>query len=139
MIGRLLIDECLSPDLVQLAVDAGHVESTCVRNRGLLGRKDWSLFEYLLEHDFILVTLNAQDFRGDGISNPGGLYANVELHPGLICLGSALDASISRQRRLFTHVLARLAELPDLVNQALEVQEGEDDSISLKVYEIPRS
>jgi hypothetical protein len=30
MIGRLLIDECLSPELVQVATDAGHVESTSV-------------------------------------------------------------------------------------------------------------
>jgi DNA-binding GntR family transcriptional regulator len=43
MIGRLLIDECLSPELVQLAIDAGHVESSCVRDRGRLGLKDWEL------------------------------------------------------------------------------------------------
>jgi hypothetical protein len=41
MIGRLLIDECLSPELVQLAIDAGHVESTSVLDRGRLGLKDW--------------------------------------------------------------------------------------------------
>jgi hypothetical protein len=28
MMLRLLIDECLSPELVQMAVAAGHVEST---------------------------------------------------------------------------------------------------------------
>lgn len=39
MIGKLLIDECLSPELVQMAVDAGHGESTCVRNRGWVGKK----------------------------------------------------------------------------------------------------
>lgn len=33
---RLLIDECLSPELVDLAVEAGYVESTCARDRGLL-------------------------------------------------------------------------------------------------------
>jgi hypothetical protein len=41
MTFRLLIDECLSPDLVDLAVDAGHVESTCLRDRELLATKDW--------------------------------------------------------------------------------------------------
>lgn len=66
MIGRLLIDECLSPELVQLAIDSGHVESTCVRDRGRLGLKDWELMEYVIEEDFILVTRNAQDFRGAG-------------------------------------------------------------------------
>ena len=63
MIGRLPIDECLSPELVQLAIAAGHVESTCVRDRGRLGLKDWELMAYVIEEDFILVTRNAQDFR----------------------------------------------------------------------------
>ena len=63
MIGRLLIDECLSPELVQLAIAAGHVESTCVRGRGRLALKDWELMAYVIEEDFILVTRNAQDFR----------------------------------------------------------------------------
>jgi hypothetical protein len=29
MIGRLLIDECLSPELAQLAIDAGTVGRRC--------------------------------------------------------------------------------------------------------------
>src|SRR5271156_5040202 len=74
MIGRLLIDECLSAELAQLAIDAGHVESTSVRDRGRLGLKDWELMEYAIEEDFILVTRNAQDFRGAGKANPGGLH-----------------------------------------------------------------
>lgn len=51
MIGRLLIDECLSPGLAQLAIDAGHVESTSVRDRGRLGLKDWELMEYVILED----------------------------------------------------------------------------------------
>jgi Domain of unknown function (DUF5615) len=49
MIGRLLIDECLSPELAQLAIEAGHVESTSVRDRGRLGLKDWELMEYVIQ------------------------------------------------------------------------------------------
>jgi hypothetical protein len=60
----LLIDECLSPDLVELAIQAGHVESTCLRDRGLLGTQDWTLIKHVLNADFTLVTVNAQDFRG---------------------------------------------------------------------------
>jgi hypothetical protein len=60
---RLLIDECLSPDL---AVAAGHVQSTCLRDRGLLGTQDWTLLKHVLAEDFSLVTVNAQDFRGGG-------------------------------------------------------------------------
>jgi len=86
---RLLIDECLSPDLVDLAVAAGHVESTCLRDRGLLGTQDWTLMKHVLAEDFTLVTVNAQDFRGSGQDAPGGFYATTELHAGLICLNSA--------------------------------------------------
>jgi hypothetical protein len=39
--ARLLIDECLSPQLVDIAIAAGHVETTCALHRGLLGAKDW--------------------------------------------------------------------------------------------------
>ena len=134
MIGRLLIDECLSPELVQLAIDAGHVESSCVRDRGRLGIKDWELMEYVIEEDFILVTRNAQDFRGAGPANPGGLHAVAELHAGLICLDSALELDFDLQQELFTHALA---ELPDLINQALEVYENEDGLISVNLYDIP--
>lgn len=86
---RLLIDECLSLDLVDLAIRAGHVESTCLRNRGLLEIKDWRLMKYALAEDFTLVTMNARDFRGRGQNTPGGLYASVELHAGLVCLNFA--------------------------------------------------
>jgi hypothetical protein len=139
MIGRFLIDECLSPELAQQAIDQGHVESTSVRDRGRLGLKDWELMEYVLQHDFILVTLNAQDFRGGGEADPGGLHAATEVHPGLICLNSTLELDIELQQELFGHALEALAEIPDLINQALEVFQNEDGSISISLYEIPSS
>lgn len=135
MIGRLLIDECLSPELAQLAIDAGHVESTSVRDRGRLGLKDWELMEYVIQEDFILVTRNAQDFRGAGKVNPGGLHGAAEVHAGLICLDSALEMDLDLQQELFRHNM--LAELPDLINQALEVYENEDGLISVNTYDIP--
>lgn len=137
MIGRLLIDECLSPELVQLAIDAGHVESTCLRDRGRLGLKDWELMEYVLQEDMTLVTLNAIDFRGAGREEPGGFHAAAEVHAGLVCLGSARELDLDAQQELFKEALAELATLPDLVNRALEVWENEDGSISVTVYEIP--
>ncbi len=76
MTFRLLIDECLSPDLVQLAIAAGHVESTCVRNRGWAGTKDWQLIEHIVANDYTLVTHNSVDFRGHGPGSLGGEHAN---------------------------------------------------------------
>ena len=137
MIGRLLIDECLSPELAQLAIDAGHVESTSVRDRGRLGLKDWELMKYIIQEDFILVTRNAQDFRGAGKPSPGGLHASTDVHAGLICLDSALEMDLDLQQELFKHALNTLQELPDLVNQALEVYENENGLISVNLYDIP--
>ena len=134
---RLLIDECLSPALVDLAVAAGHVESTCLRDRGLLGTQDWTLMKHVLAENFTLVTVNAQDFRGRGPEAPGGLYARIELHSGLICLNSARAMDLNAQRALFQEALAALAGLPDLINQILEVTEDETGEVSLIVYDLP--
>jgi Domain of unknown function (DUF5615) len=134
---HLLIDECLSPDLVELAIHAGHVESTCLRDRGLLGTQDWTLMKHVLAEDFTLVTVNAQDFRGADQNSPGGLYATTELHAGLICLNSARAMDLHTQRELFAVALEELAALPDLINKVLEVSEGETGEVSVSVYELP--
>jgi len=75
--------------------------------------------------------------RGAGPANPGGLHAVAEVHAGLICLDSALDLDFDLQQELFTHALDALAELPDLINQALEVYENENGLISVNLYDIP--
>jgi predicted nuclease of predicted toxin-antitoxin system len=72
MTFRLLIDECLSPELAQLAIGAGHLESTCVRDRGWAGAKDWKLIEHAVANDYILVAHNSVDFRANGPGNLGG-------------------------------------------------------------------
>jgi hypothetical protein len=136
---RLLIDECLSPDLVDLAVAAGHVQSTCLRDRGLLGTQDWTLIKHVLAEDFTLVTVNAQDFRGSGEDAPGGLFATVEMHAGLICLNSARRMDLNTQRELFEIALKELAELPDLINQVLEVTEEASGEVVVTIYELPSS
>jgi hypothetical protein len=99
--------------------------------------KDWELMEYVIKENFILVTRNAQDFRGAGKPNPGGLHGSAEVHAGLVCLDSALDMDLDLQRELFKHALNTLEELPDLVNQALEVYENEDGLVSVNLYDIP--
>lgn len=61
---KLLIDECLSPLLAQQARAAGHARSTCVRDMGWSGTKDWRLIALVTVGDYTLVTVNARDFRG---------------------------------------------------------------------------
>jgi predicted nuclease of predicted toxin-antitoxin system len=137
MTYKFLIDECLSPALVQQAVKAGYVESTCVRDRGLSGTKDWELVKVAVDGDFTLVTHNAVDFRGDGANAPGGRYSELEIHAGLVCLNSTHPMSILRQRRLFQLALEFLAERTDLVNASLELFEDEDGAVHLEIYDIP--
>ncbi|MFT3819162.1 MAG: DUF5615 family PIN-like protein [Rubrivivax sp.] len=134
---KFLIDECLSPSLVGQAVDAGHVESTCVRDRGLAGAKDWRLVEFAVAGDFTLVTHNAADFRGKGADAPGGHYGELEVHAGLVCLNSIHVMTVPRQKRLFQQALALLAERPDLVNASLEVFEDAEGRVHFEVYDIP--
>jgi hypothetical protein len=137
MTFRLLIDECLSPELVRLAIAAGHVESTCVRNRGWAGIKDWQLIEHIVANDYTLVTHNSVDFRGHGPGNLGGEHVNQSIHAGLICLNSTHVMDMERQLDLFQLVLRELASMNDLVNQALEVFESEDGAVELEIYDIP--
>lgn len=106
---RFLIDECLSPELVQMAAKAGHVESTCVRDRGLSGTKDWRLIEHVVAGDFTLVTHNAVDFRGDGPTKLGGEHAKQPIHAGLVCLNSVHAMDLQRQHDLFQIVLTSWA------------------------------
>jgi hypothetical protein len=136
---KLLVDECLSPELVDLAVRAGHVESTCVRNRNWLGIKDHVLMQHVIEHDFTLVTRNSRDFRGPQGGPLGGLHQSAEIHAGLVCLNSEGHMDIDLQCTLFEIALQQLAGYGDLVNQALEISERQDGSIHVVRYEIPRS
>lgn len=137
MTFRFLIDECLTPELVQMAIDAGHVESTCVRDRGLAGTKDWVLIEHVVAGDFTLVTHNSVDFRGGGPGKLGGEHARQPIHAGLVCLNSVHTLDLQRQLDLFQIALNELAAMDDLVNQALEVFEREDGSIEVSIYDIP--
>nr|WP_218883692.1 DUF5615 family PIN-like protein [Burkholderia guangdongensis] len=134
---RFLIDECLWPGLVQIARDAGHHESTCVRDRGLSGMKDHQLIRFAVAGDYTLVTHNAVDFRGPNGGPPGGLHANEAIHAGLVCLVSWWPMTPDRQAELFGYALAELVTLGDLVNQALEVVEDESGEIIIYCYEIP--
>jgi len=137
MTFRFLIDECLSPELVQLAIQSGHTESTCIRDRGLSGTKDWKLIEHVVAGDFTLVTHNAVDFRGAGPGNLGGEHAKQPIHAGLICLNSAFTMGLHRQLDLFQIALEEVSRMSDLVNQALEIFEQEDGSIEVILYDIP--
>jgi predicted nuclease of predicted toxin-antitoxin system len=81
---RLLLDEHISPAPVRLlAAIGGYAQS--VPHVGLAGRADQVVWQYALDHDFAVVTTNAQDFIE---------LLNVPVHPGLIVLR---ESGVSRQ------------------------------------------
>ena len=135
---KLLIDECLSPRLVERARRRGHGESTHVVWRGWTGKQDWELIRHILDEDWTFVTRNAVDFRGPA-GDPGGKgqYAQADIHAGLICLTASDDMDLALQLDLFEHALDEVGE-EGLVNQVLEVALDENGDINIRRYVLPR-
>ena len=124
---RFLIDECLTTALIPVANQRGH-DAQHIALIGKAGWKDWSVTQYAVAGDFIVVTNNASDFLK--------LYAGQELHPGLVILLPSVDRET--QKRLFAAALIRLSVLGELINQVLEVGlDGQD--ITVNLYPLPDS
>jgi hypothetical protein len=135
---KLLIDECLSPELAQLARIRGHGESSHVVWLDKSGWQDWSLKPFILDGDWTFVTSNAVDFRGPA-DRPGsrGQYADVPIHAGLICLGGpATGMTLDDQLVLFEIALDEIGA-GELVNQVLEVAMEEDGAVHVLRYALP--
>lgn len=136
---KLLVDECLSDELVKMAIDAGHLESSHVRWQGKGGFKDWELMPFVLDGDWTLVTNNSFDFRGDA-KNPGtrGYHAKVEIHAGLICLNWDQSlAGLEIHRSCFELALNELPNIPDMVNKCLEVSVDSFGEATITLYDLP--
>jgi len=139
-VTKLLIDECLSPELALMARERGHHEASHVVWMGKAGWKDWELRRILLEQDWVLVTWNCKDFRGPR-DKPGstGQLADVPLHAGLICLNGPMGMDIVLARTLFGEALDELQRDADMTNQVLEVNFDEADaSVEVLRYGFPR-
>jgi hypothetical protein len=134
---KLLIDECLSPELAKLAQDRGYDEASHVVWLGKAGAADWTLKTLIIDGDWTFVTKNSIDFRGPS-SSPGskGQYADVAIHAGLICLNGPEGMDLEIQRELFEIALDELGD-DDLVNQVLEVTLTEQNEIHVLRYALP--
>lgn len=138
---KLLIDECLSPELVQIANRLGY-EASHVVYLGLAGKPDWRIKDTALADDWTLVTRNSEDFRGSA-SNPGkrGQFANIDLHAGLICLNGPNGMDLDMHIEYFEAALDELKKLQppnDLTNQVLEITHG-GNPYTVSIYPLPQS
>jgi len=107
---RFLIDECLPPALTNIANQEGY-EAQHVVYIGKAGWSDHHVVRHAREHDFIVVTNNASDFRK--------LYATQPLHAGLIILLPSAGFEVHKQ--LFKYALELLAAKGEPINQVLEM------------------
>ena len=135
---KLLIDECLSPELTKLACAAGYGESSHVVWMGLAGRKDWELKAVILAGDWTFVTKNSVDFRGPA-SRPGlkGQYGDVAIHAGLICLNGPAAMDLDMQIELFEQALEEITVDGNLINTVLDIILEDDDQIHIRRYALP--
>ena len=138
---KLFIDECLSNELTKMAIGRGYPESSSVSYRKLNGTKDWDLVPILVAEDFTLVTKNSIDFRGNA-DKPGekGLYRDVPIHAGLICLNGPVGMNLDMQIELFELALDELDLLGrDLVNKCLELTlDDSAGNVQIVVYDLPK-
>jgi predicted nuclease of predicted toxin-antitoxin system len=126
---KFLIDECLSPELVALAHERGHGESTHVAWLGLRSRQDWSIVRRAVDEGYVLVTNNTADFTS--------LLGAESLHAGLVCLNVAPGLmSLDVQRRLFALALDRLGDI-EPINELLDITLLEDRSVRVERYDLP--
>jgi len=135
---KLLIDENLSPTLVQLANVRGFVCSH-VSYLGFAGDKDWQLRDKILDGDWTFITANSPDFRGPR-DTPGseGEYADIALHAGLICINAPGGTNRAVQHAVMNQVLNELEALGDLTNQVLEADLSREGELTFRRYELPK-
>jgi predicted nuclease of predicted toxin-antitoxin system len=119
---RFLVDENLSPDLVEVANRRGY-EAHHVNRRGWASLRDDQLLRRALDEDLVLVTNNWADFAP--------MLRRAEVHPG--CIAILPSVYIAAQLRLFEVALEFIesAHPPgDLINTILYV--NADESITVE-------
>jgi predicted nuclease of predicted toxin-antitoxin system len=110
---RLLLDENISPALIG-RLGEQDVYAVAVPHVGLAGQPDHEIWNYALEHDFAVVTINARDFIR---------LLDVEIHPGLIVVR---EGGLTREEQ-WAHILPLIEHIKKsgdgdfLVNKLVEV------------------
>ena len=111
---RLFIDECLSPRIAEWLNDSREHDAAHPLHVGRRGEPDHVVLARCIREDRVLVTQNAQDFRG--------LIGREDIHPGLIILPAADRGGAYRLLLRAIEVLSAQGEPADvMVDHVLEV------------------
>ena len=144
MSPKFLIDNCLSHELADMAIDRGYVESRHLKWRGkkYSGQQNWgdhNVRKLAVEGGYTLVTKNSVDFRGPPDA-PGskGEYTKADIHDGLVCL-NAEGMDLDLQMDMFAYALEQVQSLSDdMINRVLDISyDPETDIIRHDLYELP--
>jgi len=120
---QFLIDECLTPLLVNTATDAGYF-GVHVTRIGLSGTPDDMVCSRAVEAGQILVTNNGRDFRQ--------LYRRFRRHPGLIVLLPSVRWR--EQVSLFEKVLRFIEEEQTIIDRVVQIRR--DGAITVQPWTI---
>jgi predicted nuclease of predicted toxin-antitoxin system len=121
---QFLVDECLTPKLVEVANRFGYVAHH-VQYRQWKSREDQALLAFIRAEDLTIVTNNWRDFEP--------MLRREEVHPGAVVL-----PNVPRQAQIAAFELALAAitavDPPlDMVNTVIEVAESGE----VRVYPLP--
>jgi predicted nuclease of predicted toxin-antitoxin system len=116
---KLLIDECLTPELVRIAKEDFGLFATYVPwlgkpPRGQKSWKDPDIVDRVAEDDFVLVTNNRRDFVRRYYRERG-----LDLHNGLVVIIQKVD--LRTEMTLFRAVLEHVLSMEDTVNKLVEI------------------
>jgi predicted nuclease of predicted toxin-antitoxin system len=117
--GKLLVDECLSPDLVLVAKMRGY-DATHITYIGKAGWQDYNLVNLIVDGGYIFVTNNGRDFRK--------LLGEQPIHNGLVILVPRLKAC--EQERFLEAALDFIEHLGHTINRVVEVHAVDDIRLS---------
>ena len=116
---KFLIDECLSPELAQIAKNefglyAVHVPWLGTPPHGHGSWKDPDIVEKISATDFVLVTNNRRDFVGKYYRDGG-----LNVHNGLVIILQKSD--LEGEARLFRLVMKFIMSMESTVNKLIEI------------------
>jgi len=120
---RLLVDECLTPELVPIACEFGF-EAYHVVHIGLGGEPDRVVFRTVMDDGFLFVTNDREDWNA--------LVSRVDLHAGLLVIRPRCRREV--QKKLFRAALARVQAIGGLMNKVLEI----DEAAEIAIFDLPR-
>ena len=121
---QFLIDECLTPKLVEVANQFGYMAHH-VQYREWKSRADEEILRHIRAEDLTLVTNNWKDFAP--------MLRREEVHPGAVVLPNVPRAT---QISAFERALRAIAAVDpplDMVNAVIDV----DEAGEVRIYSLP--